>query len=416
MRVALVSFEFPPAVAIGGIGTYAWQASLMMSAAGWDVEVFAAGDPKQEEAATAHGIKVHRFQAANRDEFRNLIVDSFRQRQRVKPFDVLESPEIGAEGAGIAEAFPQLPLVVKLHTPSYLVAETGYEPLSLAQRTRFSLGALARGRWATLKAPAYVPELDMECRFTRSADEVAAPSHSIGDRLIQAWSLDPARVSFFPLPVAPEPALLELPFPDRVGVIGFLGRLEARKGVPELAEAIPAILKEAPHLRFRFIGPSWPYKGTDMESWIRKVCHRHLGQIEFTGPVKRTDLHAELGRCDAVVLPSRWESFGLVCPEAMAAGRTVIGSASGGMADIIEAGKSGLLVPPRDPAAISRAILKLAADPALARSLAIGGRARILELLSPAQVLSRQEASYRRAIAHSKLRSSRRQESHAAAI
>lgn len=403
MRVALVSFEFPPAVAIGGIGTYAWQASLMMRAAGWDVEVFAAGETGKEPAA-AYGINVHRFRATDRDEFRNLIVDAFRQRNRARAFDVLESPEIGAEGSAIAEAFPRLPVVVKLHTPTYLVSEIGYEPPTLAQQARFSLGALARGKWATLKDPSYVPELDMECRFTRSADEVAAPSHAIGDRLIKDWSLDSGRVSFFPLPLAPEPALLNLKLPESINTFGFLGRLEARKGVAELARAIPTILRKQPGLRFRFIGPSWPFRGTSMETWIRSVCRHHLDRISFAGPVKRSYLPEELERCDAVVLPSRWESFGLVCPEAMAAGRPVVGSSSGGMADLIEHGVSGLLVPPQNPAAIARAVLALADNPALSLRLAAAGRARVMDFLSPVRVLPQQEASYRRAIARAKLR------------
>ncbi len=403
MRIALVSFEFPPAVAIGGIGTYAWQASLMMSAAGWDVEVFTAGAPCREPAAD-HGIKVHRFLAAERNEFRSTIVAAFRQRHCAKPFDVLESPEIGAEGAEIAEAFPRLPIVVKLHTPTYLVNEVGYEHHTLLQQTRFTLGALARGRFAVLKPPSYVPELDRECRFTRSADEVAAPSRAIQTRLVNDWSLDPARISCFPLPLAPESGLHNLPLPEELRTIGFVGRLEARKGVAELARAIPIILRKRPQLRFRFIGPSWPFRNTDMETWIRSICQRHLDRIEFAGPVERSRLPGELEQCDAVVLPSRWESFGLVCPEAMMAGRPVVGSSAGGMADLIEHGISGLLISPNDPAAIASAVLALASDRELLLHLAAAGRARVMDILSPARVLALQHASYQRAIARAATR------------
>ncbi|MDB4754598.1 glycogen/starch synthase, partial [Akkermansiaceae bacterium] len=65
MRIALVSFEFPPAIAIGGIGTYAWEAATMLAQGGHKVEVFSAGK-KGPEPAEEFGIKVHRFDADDR--------------------------------------------------------------------------------------------------------------------------------------------------------------------------------------------------------------------------------------------------------------------------------------------------------------------------------------------------------------
>ncbi|QJE94279.1 glycosyltransferase family 4 protein [Luteolibacter luteus] len=398
MRLALISFEFPPAVAIGGIGAYAWQAAIMMKAAGWDVEVFAAGSPGREPAED-HGIKVHRFPTENRIDFKNLIVDTFIQRHRAKAFDVLESPEIGAEGSAIAAACPELPVVVKLHTPTYLVSKVGYEPPSLLQKTRFSLGALARGRFAVLSKPAYQPEQDPERKFALAADEIAAPSQAIGETLVEDWSLDRGKVSCFPLPFCPDPELLNLPIPGNVTTVGFLGRLEARKGVVELAKAIPAILKRRPDLRFRFIGPSWPFRGSDMESYIRGVCRKHLDQLEFTGPVARPKIPEQIRSCDIVVLPSRWENFPFACWEMMAAGRAVIASNAGGMRDVIEDKVSGLLIPPHDPQAIMEAVLWLCEDKERVSRLGTAARARVLDLLNPERVLLQQTASYHRAIA-----------------
>ena len=69
------------------------------------------------------------------------------------------------------------------------------------------------------------------------------------------------------------------------------------------------------------------------------------------------------------------------------------------MAEVIEHGVSGLLVPPRSPQAITKAVLALASDPPWARSLAVAGRERVLNLLSPERVLPLQLASYQRALA-----------------
>ena len=105
-----------------------------------------------------------------------------------------------------------------------------------------------------------------------------------------------------------------------------------------------------------------------------------------------------------MLFPSRWESFGLVCPESMSAARAVIGSSSGGMAEIIVDGESGILVPPKNPQAIAKAILNLINRPERVTTLAINGRQRVLDFLSHEGILPLQIASYERAISAAKKR------------
>lgn len=399
MRIALVSFEFPPAIAIGGIGTYAWEAATMLAKGGHQVEVFTAGSPS-EEPAEDHGIKVFRFDTTDRSAFRQVILETFVKRHLADPFDVLESPELGMEAQEIAQRFPDLPLVVKLHTPSYLLAHLGWEKPGLLAQARFFLGCLTKGRFSLLTAPRFDPENDPECLWTRSAHEIASPSLAIGKRLVKDWSLEENKVSYFPLPFTPSDQLLSLEPAKTARTIGFLGRLEPRKGIIELTKAIPEILKKAPDLRFRLIGPSWNYQQTDMISWIRKTIPSCVSSIDFVGSINKSQLPAELSKCDVMLFPSRWESFGLVCPESMAAGRAVIGSSSGGMAEIMVDEVSGLLVPPKNPGAIVDAVLRLVSSPQLVNSLAKAGRQRVLDHLSHSAILPQQIASYQRAIDH----------------
>ncbi len=402
-RVAFISFEYPPAVAIGGIGTYAWEASRMLANSGVSVEVFSAGLPI-DEPATAYGIEVHRIDAPDRATFREKVVSVFATRHAKSPFDLIESPEIGAEGARIAVSFPELTVIGKLHTPSYLVGVLGYDPPTVLERLRFRLGGLRRGRWAGLKKATYSREHDPEWQFIHHADGIAAPSQAIADRLTADWDLNPEHISVFPLPFQPDPALLELPIPQRVQTIGFLGRLEARKGVVEIARSIPRILSQAPELRFRFLGPSWPYRNGDMETWIRNHCRSVLNRITFVGALSRDQLPAELGRCDVILLPSRWENFPFACWEAMASGRAVISSSAGGMAEVIQHGVSGLLVPPQSPEAITASVLSLVEHSERVAQFGAAGRQRVLERLAPDRILPLQLASYERAIARARQR------------
>lgn len=385
-------------MAIGGIGTYAWEAATMLAQGGHDVEVFAAGKTGPEPA-NDFGIKVHRFDTPDREAFRPAIVPTFCDRHGETPFDVLESPEVGMEGLEIANKFPELPRVIKLHTPAYLLDQIGWEKPSFKEKLRFTLGCLKKGKLSFLSSPSSDPETDPECLWTRRAHEIAAPSAAIGNRLASDWGLDRARISFFPLPLTPSRELLDIAPPKKARTVGFLGRLEPRKGVLEIAQAIPRILAKEPDVRFRFIGPSWNYKQTDMESWIREKFPSSLHAIEFIGPISKKQLAGELQQCDIMLFPSRWESFGLVCPESMSAARAVIGSSSGGMSEIIVEGESGMLVPPENPAAVATAVLDLVKQPAKARELAKGGRQRVLDFLSHSSVLPQQIASYQKAIA-----------------
>ena len=403
MRIALVSFEFPPAIAIGGIGTYAWEAATMLAQGGHKVEVFSAGK-KGPEPAEEFGIKVHRFDADDRAAFRKAIVPTFSQCHKEAPFDVLESPELGMEGQEIAKKFPDLPRVVKLHTPEYLLGQIGWEEPTLLEKLHFTLGCLRKGKLAFLEKPPFEPESDPECLWTRKADEIAAPSSAIGNRLAEDWFLDREKISFFPLPMTPSAELLSLEPATEAKTIGFLGRLEPRKGVLEMARAIPSILRKAPETRFRFIGPTWNYKQSDMETWIRKNFASSLHAIDFVGAIGKEQLADEFKKCDVMLFPSRWESFGLVCPESMSAARAVIGSSSGGMAEIIVNGESGILVPPKDPQAIAKAVLNLINRPERVTTLAKNGRQRVLDFLSHEGILPLQIASYERAISAAKKR------------
>lgn len=403
MRVAFITFEYPPSVAIGGIGTYAWHATRMLADAGHDVLVFAAGLVAGLERPHPR-IEVRRVPVTQRAEFPAAVVAPLLEAHRHSAIELIEAPEIGPEGGPAFAALPAAARVLKLHTPTFLVVRNGYDSPRAAQRLRFGIGALRRGRWAVLRAPVYEREQDPEYRTAILADEFAAPSRAIGDVLRAEWSLPAERIGFYPVPCYPDPALLALEPPVAARTFGFIGRLEARKGVTELVAAIPTILAQAPDLRFRFIGPSWQHDGTDMKSWILSRYPRCQHALEFVGPVTPGQVPAELARCDALVLPSRWESFGYTCVESMMSGRAVIGSASGGMAELIEDGTSGLLVPPRDPAAIAAAVLRLALEPGLATVLGAAARRHITALLSPARILPLQLASYERALEHAQLR------------
>jgi len=400
LRLALVSYEFPPALVIGGIGTYSAQAARMLAAAGAEVEVFCAGTPPAEgEPWAAPGLVIHRLSCDSRVAFRTALAPVLAARHRLAPFAVIESPELAAEAAEAWGLCPGAALVVRLHTPTELLNELGWEAPSATTRLRMLLGGLRRGRLVWARPPVPTAEVDLERRFCTAAALVVAPSQAIADLCGRRWALPAGRLQVVPNVFRPAPALLALAPPRQLTTVGFLGRLETRKGIFDLAEAMVRLLPRHPRLRLRLIGPSWPTARGDAQQRLQRRLRPWSDRVTLAGPVAPEAVAAELARCDAVVLPSHWENFPNACWEAMAAARMVVGSRAGGMAEVIRDGQDGLLVPPRRPQAIVAALERLLASPEAAVAMARSARQRILDRLGEGQVLPLQLQAYQRAMA-----------------
>jgi glycosyltransferase involved in cell wall biosynthesis len=142
-----------------------------------------------------------------------------------------------------------------------------------------------------------------------------------------------------------------------------------------------------------------PVAGVGMRAFLERRLVGLRNLVEFTGPVPPEELARILSETDVVAAPSHWESFGLVCCEALAAARGVVASANGGMAEILVGGRCGILVPPRQPGSLAAALIRLLKTPALRQTLGEAGRRHVLEAYGAETVLAAQIASYRRAIA-----------------
>jgi glycogen synthase len=390
MKVALFSFEYPPDTGYGGIATTTRQIAFMLQQQGHHVEVFAGSSSRTQSQVEENGFWVHRVVAKRRIDFVHAIVPIFQERHRSTNFDVLESPEFGADAAAAIQALPNIPLVVRLHTPTAMVAEHDGRGSWLAQ-LRVRAGALRRG---------INPLGDLEHRLAASADGLIAPSWAIGKELIQRWQLKPQRLQHIPNPFIPAQALLDVPIPSSAKFVTFIGRLDVKKGVTDLAAAIPQIVEAFPQAKFRFVGRngSSPDKNHDMRSYLEHMLEPHLDAIEFTGQISQQELPSVLSDSAVCVFPSRWENFPNVCLEAMSAGRAVVGSSAGGMAEMLSSKEVGRLVPPQSPEKIAAAVIELLKDPDLCSSIGHNARQKVLDEYSPQRIAELQENSYIRAI------------------
>lgn len=152
----------------------------------------------------------------------------------------------------------------------------------------------------------------------------------------------------------------------------FLGRLAANKGIDYLVHAIPKVIAEIPDAKFMICGEG--EEKPHVESYIDKMGVR--SRIEFEGKVNLDKMVELYSNCAVFVFPSinRLEAFGIVQLESMACQTPVIASNIPGVNNVMDPGKSGLLVEPRDSEGLAKAIIQILSNPQKAREMGQYGR------------------------------------------
>lgn len=178
----------------------------------------------------------------------------------------------------------------------------------------------------------------------------------------------------------------------------FVGRLDERKGFPTAVGAFARMASERPDLRLMVVGDG------PERSAIDGLTVGVRGRVSMLGAVLNADLPPYHAACDLYLGTSvGGESFGIVLVEAMAAGLPVVASDIPGYDEVVRDGVDGLLVPPRDPAALAAAVGSILDDPDLATRLGDAGRTRA-RTFDWAQVTAQLMACYEQAIALGPLR------------
>jgi glycogen synthase len=381
MRMAFVSYEYPPDTGKGGIGTYLHQLIQALQPNGWDVHLFVASHYRQG-ISTEYNATIHRVQCKDVQDFRAAVVPVFAAEHLQQPFMVIESAEINANAWEIKKQFPALPMVVRLHAPGHLVELLKKQYIPFWAKLRFVLGALRRGRLDAGYWRTYNKYTDEDYQFTRLADSFTAPSAAMQQWAVAHWGIQQREIAVIPNVFIPPAALLQIPIQQHTAnpVVVFFGRLNPLKGLVNATLAIKQLLQQQPHCRFVVVGDdgNGPYAGTSMRSWMQQVLQPVLDKVSFRDGVPYEDLPGILHEATVVLLPSLFESYSYACAEAMAAGKAIVGSNTGGMEDLLQDGQSGLLVNPHSVPAIFNALQQLVTQQELRYRLAVAARQRIV--------------------------------------
>ena len=190
---------------------------------------------------------------------------------------------------------------------------------------------------------------------SRGADRIIAASDSESETLVEQYRVNPGRIAVAPCgvdtvrfrPMNRERARLALGLDPSLPVLLFVGRIESLKGIEVLIRAAAEI-----ESRYQLV----VVEGGDERDAARKALLDNLavetgitGNVHFLDAVPHDDLPDVFNAADICVVPSYYESFGLVALEAMACSVPVIASRVGGLKETITDGQSGYLVPWRCP-------------------------------------------------------------------
>lgn len=413
MKVLLVSNFYYPR---GGDCTYLRSVQTMLEDAGHEVAIFSTQHEGNWPLPSAEGtlIPAIDYAAANREKSLSSAVavlrNSIWNRDAARAMDALLAkwkPDVAHLQNIHAYLTPSILPVLHRHHVRIVQTLHDYKWLCpdstlLAHCTpcekchgrafwhclagRCKKGSLSASALAT--AEGYLHRLR---RVSSLIDLFIAPSHFIANKFIEnGFPLGKIHVLPNPLPLpllaAPQP---DLSLPDAAYGV-YVGSLSIVKGVDVFLRAISRIPDHPVHI----VGTGGP---GDIERLQALAADLGIAnRVLFTGPLHGAELAAERAGAAYAVSPSIWyENLPYSVMEMLASGKPVIASDIGGIPDLVQHEKTGLLVPPNDPDALAAAIRRLLADSALAAALGRTGRDFVQLTCSPSTYLGDLLALYR---------------------
>jgi glycosyltransferase involved in cell wall biosynthesis len=216
-------------------------------------------------------------------------------------------------------------------------------------------------------------------------DRLLCVSRYTRDRMVHEQAIDPGRVVLFPDTARSREGASAFPQEalglGKAKVILAVTRLwpeERYKKIDLLIEAMPSVLRSVPEALLVIVG-----EGADRPRLERTVQESGLsGHVRFTGKIPDDRLSSFYDACDLFALPSLGEGFGIVFLEAMAHGKPCIGAQAGAVPEVIQDGRTGLLVRPDDAGALAEALIRLLQNEDLRQAMGQAGRRRFLSEFS----------------------------------
>ncbi|QGP93899.1 D-inositol-3-phosphate glycosyltransferase [Neomoorella glycerini] len=353
----MLSWEFPPHH-VGGLGIHVRDLAAALAQMGVRVHVITRVPGREAFTTVQEGVAIHHLPTYQQP---GVEIDFLSW---VLQFNMA----LADYGRELRAALPGTPML--LHAHDWLVAWAAGE---LQEACGVPLVA-------TIHATEYGRNKGLHNRIQRTIHQIEAGLVARADRVIccSRYMEEEIRELF-----QPRAAVKVIPngvVPIKVAAnpgsghdILFIGRLVVEKGVQVLLEALARLRGFYPQARLIIAGAG-PYAG-ELQALAARLGV--AGQVEFTGFVSEAERNQLLARTRVAVFPSLYEPFGIVALEAMSAGVPVIVARTGGLAEVVEDGVTGLVFNPGDVEDLLRCLVTIFQNPELAAELSRQARARV---------------------------------------
>ena len=402
MKICLVSQQYPPHTAVGGVGTQTWNKANVLTALGHEVHVLAAAAGAADDCRLemADGVRIHRIKPPGQDFEVNSpsayavgyswsVLRHLRRLGQTTRFDIVNFAEYGAEGFAFQldrAPWNWVPVIAQLHCPLAMLAE--------------------RVGWPEVGSEFHRVVTFMEGESIRLADGLMASSANIADFTASYYRVPRERIRVVHCGID-----CDLFRPNDAGELDgrrrtvlFVGNIVASKGARVVFEAVMRLRSKYPDVCLQLLG-----RDEDDECERFRRIARAAGAegiVESLGfKSDRGELPAIYRRAHVFASPSSHEGgVANTYVEAMACGCPVIASTSGGAGEAVTDGLSGFLVPPGDVEATAAAIDRVLGDPELRRRMGDAGRRRAKEYFALDKYICRVLAAYQETIELSRRR------------
>jgi glycogen(starch) synthase len=363
--------EYPPMVdTFGGMGIAFREQAETFARLGRRVDVICRTTQKRPGIHCANGVRVHVVKPSVMPKMRALVdrvrLGTLVQEICTKPSDIV----ISAEYAG--------PFVVKSFANPLVVQLEGSMTVSAIEQQQ----------------PARRLAKFFERRTVNLADAVAAVSRFGGDVTLSTLGARPRDVRVFPNSVNaslfhPAPAEVD---PHRILFVGKMNRL---KGLFVLVEAMRAVFAAVPDATLALIGGDHMEGGQScLARFMEALDEATRARVLVLGRLSHADVAREVRRCGVMVLPSFTEMCPVAVLEAMSCGRPVVASDRGGIPEMVEHGRTGLLADPDRPGTFADALVQVLKDRDTAESMGAEGRRVVLETYTSERLVERLQRFY----------------------
>lgn len=326
MKICLVSEEFPVETQKGGIATYQYHISKDFILLGHEVHVICKTLESNDREEVFEGVYLHYISGKSEENLDDNILYRKKVTSKMKELeekiDIFEVADWGAEGFYYLKNRKK-PVVIKLHTP--LFVWNRYNQVAMTDRMK------------------KVEKEEIES--LKLADSIYSCSNSLAKMVKEELpSIGDIEVIYNPMPeIKRHFNRKEQKF------ILFVGSLEERKGVLNLAYVLNDFLEQNPDFKFVFAGKDTnrnQYNKSTISVILSRVKSEFHSRIIFKGQCSKEMLEQLFLTAYTCIFPSLFENFPYVMLEAISMGCPVIGSINGGMAEIIQDGNSGWLCDP----------------------------------------------------------------------